>query len=159
MKKILILSLAVLGLVACATKDKQTPENADTSTVKTDTMNTAVNNPPAAPQPDPTNFTTIEWLDPTTKDLGKLKKDKTIEITYRFRNSGDKNLIIENVTAQCGCTIPEKPQQPFAPGEEGVIKATFNGSGQGVISKQVYVKANTRPSQMDTLTFRGEIKQ
>ena len=93
------------------------------------------------------------------QNLGKLVKDQSIEVSFRFKNSGSKILLIESVTAQCGCTIPEKPEKPFAPGEEGIIKAKFNGSGQGTISKQIYVKANTGPSKDHTLTFTGDIQE
>lgn len=108
---------------------------------------------------DSTNFTTLEWIDPIVKDLGKLVKDQSIEITYRFKNTGSKILVIENVTAPCGCTIPEKPEQPIAPGEEGMIKAKFNGSGKGTINKTISVRANTSPAVDHTLTFTGEIQE
>ena len=108
---------------------------------------------------DSSNFTTLEWIDPIVKDLGKLIKDQSIEITYRFKNTGSKILVIENVTAPCGCTIPEKPEQPIAPGEEGVIKAKFNGSGKGTINKTISVRANTSPAVDHTLTFTGEIQE
>ncbi len=108
---------------------------------------------------DTSRFTTLEWIDPTTKNLGALKKDQTIEITYRFKNTGDNMLIIEDVIPTCGCTIPEKPQQPFAPGEEGLIKAKFNGSGSGMITKNIRVVANTNPSKDHQLIFTGEIKE
>src|SRR5258705_4452456 len=119
MKKTLIVLVAVIGLVACKSSDKKTTGITLTPEEKEKARN------------DSANFTTIQWLDPVDKELGKLKKDSTIEITYRFKNTGDKNLIIENVTAQCGCTIPEKPEQAFGPGDECAIKAKFNGSGHG----------------------------
>ncbi len=78
-------------------------------------------------------------------------------MTFRFKNTGNKSLVIENVTAQCGCTIPEKPEKPFAPGEEGVIKAKYNGSGHGEVRKEVYVTANTSPDKAYTLTFHVEL--
>ena len=145
MKKIFFSLVILTGLIACKTNDKKAVSATLTQEEKTKAAN------------DTANFTTIEWLDSTSSNLGKLKKDNSVEITYRFKNSGTKNLIIESVTAQCGCTIPEKPEQPFAPGEEGVIKAKFNGSGHGIITKQVYVTANTSPSKNHTLTFSGEI--
>ena len=142
---------AALILASCGTNENKTSgSKADTSTVKTDPANTAA---------DPAATTTIEWIDSTVQDLGKLKKDQSIEITWRFRNSGDKNLVIENVTAGCGCTIPEKPEQPFTPGQEGVIKAKFNGSGSGMISKSVTVTANTTPQNVHQLVFTGELKE
>lgn len=150
MKQIFGFFLAGLLLAGCASNEK------NSTSTNTDSTNTQ----PSASHSDVQHAgtTTIEWIDPVVKELGKLKKDQEIEITYRFRNSGDKNLVIENVVAQCGCTIPEKPQQPFAPGEEGVIKAKFNGVGHGTISKDVTVTANTSPEKTHVLTFRGDIQ-
>jgi hypothetical protein len=161
MKKIFLSLFAAALLAGCATKEKNSTASGNTDTAVTKTVtdpNVQANNPQPAAPADDANATTIQWIDPVVKDLGALKKDKSVEITYRFKNTGDKPLVIENVTAQCGCTIPEKPQQPFAPGEEGVIKATFNGVGHGTISKQVFVTANTKPVKNHTLTFTGEIK-
>lgn len=145
MKRVLIVLTIVISIMACKNSDK-----------KTDTGPLTVEEKEKA-KTDTANFTTIEWIDSTSKNLGKLKKDQEIEITYRFRNSGTKNLIIENVTAACGCTIPEKPEKPFLPGEEGLIRAKFNGSGSGNISKTVNVFANTNPQKEHILTFSGEI--
>ncbi len=146
MKKILIMLAAVLLIVACKSNDKKAVAAPLTKEEK------------EKAKTDSANFTTIEWIDAPSKNLGTLKKDQEIEITYRFKNSGDKMLIIEDVTAGCGCTIPEKPQQPFAPGEEGLIKAKFNGSGNGSITKQITVIANTLPKKDHVLSFSGEIK-
>jgi uncharacterized protein YcfL len=154
MKKIFFTLITVATLVACKSGDKKT--TGDKLTADSTKQLTSEEKQKAGA--DSANFTTIQWIDSTTKQLGNLKKDQSIEITYRFKNAGDKTLVIEDVTAQCGCTIPEKPAQPIAPGEEGIIKAKFNGSGSGVITKQVYVKANTKPAKDHTLTFTGEIK-
>ena len=147
MKKTLFAFVILACLIACKSNDKKT----DAPPLTQEEKNKAVN--------DSANFTTIQWVDSTTLSLGKLKKDREVEVTFRFKNSGDKNLIIENVSAGCGCTIPEKPEQPFAPGQEGVIKAKFNGSGHGPISKTVTVIANTNPQKEHILTFTGEIEE
>lgn len=106
---------------------------------------------------DTANYTRMEWLDKVDQQLGKLEPGKEVYISWKFKNVGDKPLIIEGVSASCGCTIPEKPEKPLLPGEEGVIKATFNGSGTGVIAKQVHVTANTNPTKNHTLSFGGTI--
>ncbi|MEO7922414.1 MAG: DUF1573 domain-containing protein [Chitinophagaceae bacterium] len=151
MKKVLILLSVAAGVMACKGGDKK----AGTETTTTPPALSTEEKEKA--KTDTANFTTLVWLDSTYKDLGKLKKDQTVEITYRFKNTGTHNLVIDNVSAQCGCTIPEKPEKAFAPGEEGEIKAKFNGSGSGHIRKEIYVTANTSPSNSHTLAFGGEI--
>jgi hypothetical protein len=152
MKKIFLFCLIAAVVSACKSNGRNTPGTAgDDKTLTAEEKQQAIS--------DSANFTSIRWLDSTTKNLGKLVKDQTIEISFRFKNSGTKTLIIEDVSAPCGCTIPEKPEKPIAPGEEGIIKAKYNGSGHGTISKQIYLKANTTPTTDHTLTFTGEIQE
>ena len=145
MKQVLFILLAA-GLFAC--------QNADT---KTDNALTQEEKDIATK--DSANFTSIQWLDSTYIDLGKVKEGQVIEVSYRFKNSGDKNLVIANVSASCGCTVPEKPEKPFSPGEEGVIKAKFDSKGRakGETRKEVFVTANTIPENLTQLSFRVEI--
>jgi hypothetical protein len=103
---------------------------------------------------DSTNFTSIQWIDSTYQDLGTVKEGPEVEIAYKFKNTGDKNLIIENVTAGCGCTIVEKPKEPYAPGAIGTIKAKFTTQGHaGTNNKSIYVTANTHGSIHQELKF------
>jgi hypothetical protein len=148
MKKIFIILAAGISLLACQTNDKKTTTGAEIPKEERDKA-----------LKDSANFTSIEWLDSTYKDLGKVKEGQQVEVSFRFKNSGTKNLVIDDVTASCGCTVPEKPQQPFAPGQEGMIKAKFDSKGKpvGEARKEVYVTANTNPSTVQTLTFRVEI--
>jgi len=145
MKKLFIMLIAVVSLAACQTTDKKTAKKSLSEEEKTDALK------------DSANYTTIQWLDSTFKDLGKVKEGQMVEVTYRYKNTGNKSLIIANVSAQCGCTVPEKPEEPIAPGKEGVIKAKFDSkSRKGENRKDVYVTANTIP-QNQTLTFRVEV--
>jgi cytochrome c oxidase assembly protein Cox11 len=147
MKKIFFL-LTVTGLIACQAADEKTGKNL-TAAEK------------ANAERDSTNYTTIEWIDSTVKDLGKIKQGEVVEVSYRFKNSGDKNLIFTNVRASCGCTVPEKPEKPYAAGEEGVIKAKFDSHGKrpGETRNTVYVTANTKPEKFMQLSFRVQITE
>lgn len=148
MKKLFLLSTLALSLIACKQTDKNKSAT-DAEIQKKEALQAAIG--------DTTNLTEIQWIDSVDRKLGKLKANESINITWRFRNAGDKPLVIENATASCGCTVPEKPEQPIAPGQEGVIKATFNGSGQGTILKQVHVIGNLKPNREQTLSFTGDI--
>lgn len=149
MKKLLLLSTLAVGLIACKQTGKDQPAT-DAEINKKAALQAAL--------ADSTNLTEIQWIDSVDRKLGKLKSNESVNIRWRFRNAGDKPLVIENVSASCGCTVPEKPEQPIAPGQEGVIKATFNGSGQGTILKQVHVYGNLKPNREQTLSFTGEIE-
>ena len=109
---------------------------------------------------DTVNFTTIKWIDSTFKDLGKVKEGQIVEVTYRFKNIGTKPLIFSMVNASCGCTVPEKPERPFAPGEEGTIKAKFDSSGRpkGQARKSIHIETNTDPIASD-LIFNVEVTE
>ncbi len=147
MKKILFVLFAA-GIFACQTADEKTAD-ALTQEQKDKAAR------------DSANFTSIEWLDSTFRDLGKVKEGQVVEVSYRFRNSGEKNLVIANVSASCGCTVPEKPEKPYAPGEEGVIRAKFDSKGRpaGETRKDVYVTANTTPESAIRLSFKVEITE
>lgn len=111
---------------------------------------------------DSTRNTTMEWLDPVVQNLGSIQKGQVVEISWRFKNTGSKPLYVANVHAQCGCTTPDPPKEPIAPGAEGVIKAKFNSENfNGHVTKEVYVEANNsnRNNGADNkLTFTADIK-
>jgi hypothetical protein len=163
MKKILIVLAAAIIIASCKEADKKveatTSNTAPTTNEAVSTANAT--NTATAPQQntvDPATLTTIQWLDSTDKDFGKIKEGENLDVSFRFKNTGTKPLVISRVWAQCGCTVPETPQKPFAPGETGVIKASFNSTNKpGTNSKQVYMNANTNPA-MSTLTFHVEVK-
>ena len=165
MKKIFLVLAAGITMASCNEADKTTEaNNAASTTTQASNEATPTATAPSTPvatelnQVDTANLTTIQWLDGGDKDFGKIVEGKNLNVSFRFKNTGSKPLVISNVSASCGCTVPEIPKKPFAPGETGVIKASFNSTGKvGTQSKQVSVYANTNPS-MTTLVFRVEVK-
>jgi hypothetical protein len=109
---------------------------------------------------DSTKYTTIEWLDSANRDFGKIAEGKKLEVAYRFKNTGNLPLVIQRVQPSCGCTIAEQPNEPILPGNEGVIKASFNSEKHvGVNQKSLYVFANTKGTQRYELRFRVEVEK
>lgn len=109
---------------------------------------------------DTTNFTTLQWIDSMHQNLGMVKEGAQVEVSWRFKNTGNKPLIISQATASCGCTVAEKPEEPVAPGKEGRIRAKFNSEGRaGTQSKQVYVIANSKESTTHTLSFGVDVQK
>ncbi|MGH2552761.1 MAG: DUF1573 domain-containing protein, partial [Chitinophagaceae bacterium] len=147
MKKIWIFIVAALSFYACKNNDKKSTEPG----LSQEERDKAIK--------DTSNFTSIAWPDSTYHDFGKVKEGEVLEVSFRFINTGDKNLIISDVRPGCGCTDGQKPDEPIAPGKEGVIKAKFNSKGQhiGEAHKNITVTANTKPSQTTELTFKAEV--
>lgn len=77
-------------------------------------------------------------------NFGTIKESKgPVTHKFEFTNTGNKPLIITNVTASCGCTRPEYPTKPIKPGKKGTIKVTFSPIGRaGAFKKTVKVKTN-----------------
>ena len=81
-------------------------------------------------------------------DFGQLVDGEKVSYSFTFTNSGDAPLIISSAKGSCGCTVPDWPKDPIAPGESGSIDVTFNSSGRsGKQNKAVTLTANTNPSR------------
>lgn len=83
-------------------------------------------------------------------DLGTVReKGGPVSCEFVFTNAGDANLLILDAKASCGCTRPEYPQKPVAPGKSGKIKVTYNPLGRpGVIDRTVTVVTNGKPKKV-----------
>lgn len=93
-----------------------------------------------------------------THDFGNIKEaNGPVSCEFTFTNAGSGNLIIYDATAECGCTRPEYPKNPIAPGKSGKIKVTYNPAGRpGAFEKTVTVKANGKPSKI-RLKIKGNV--
>jgi len=137
MKNVLILlSFIGLGLMSCS----ESSNNKDVSTTVNDTTLVA-------------KIT----FDETVTDFGKLAPGDVVMHTFKFTNTGNKDLIIERVKPTCGCTAPTYTKDPVKPGEKGEIQIKYNSAGHsGKKTKSVSVISNAE-SVKDVLTFHAEI--
>ncbi|GAB2527592.1 DUF1573 domain-containing protein [Spirosoma aerophilum] len=91
-------------------------------------------------------------------DFGTLTEGDTVEHVFAFTNTGEFPLIINNITASCGCTTPEWPREPVAPGAKSSVRVRFNSRGKmGQQNKTITIFANTEPSMTD-LQFKALVK-
>lgn len=65
--------------------------------------------------------------------------------SFEFTNTGDANLVIIDAKADCGCTVPEFPTAPIAPGKKGKIKVTFDPRYRpGSFNKVITIRSNAK---------------
>ncbi|MCM1368946.1 MAG: DUF1573 domain-containing protein [Candidatus Amulumruptor caecigallinarius] len=84
-----------------------------------------------------------------TYNFGTIpEKGGKVSHEFEFVNTGDANLVIIDATADCGCTVPEYPAKPIAPGKKGKIKVTYNPLYRpGSFTKVVTVRTNAKPKK------------
>ena len=94
-----------------------------------------------------------------THDFGTIKAHGgTVTTSYEFTNDTTEPISVVTVTnGGCGCTKPEYPLQPVAPGKKGVITIHFNPVNfKGEFHRTVKVQfSNSRKRQM--LKFSGTV--
>jgi len=80
----------------------------------------------------------------TEHDFGTINEGDVVEHKFTFTNTGNKPLVIVSAKGSCGCTVPEWPKEPIAPGEGGEMLVKFNSNGKpNLQNKQVTITANT----------------
>jgi len=85
-----------------------------------------------------------------------LKLNSNGETEFSFTNTGKSPLLIFNVTTSCGCAVPEWPEKPVRPGNEGSIIINYDTSKPGRFRKSIKVFTNVESSPIK-LTIDGEV--
>lgn len=139
-KSLFILTFAII-FVSCADKASTEAGSLDTD---------VVNNPATSENADGVNgdvavpeFT----FEKEVHDFGIIVQGEKVAYSFKFKNTGNGDLIITDAKGSCGCTIPEYPKEPIAPGSEGVIDVVFNSDGkEGQQNKKITIISNTLPN-------------
>ena len=91
--------------------------------------------------------------------ISEFSEEEAGRQTFNFivTNTGNQPLVIQKVTASCGCTTPEWTRQPIVPGGQGKVTAIYDPANRpGVFDKTLTVYTNTKPAST-TLTIKGEV--
>ena len=102
------------------------------------------------------NITTLEF-DKILYDFGDVESEVENTASFIVTNTGNKPLIISDVSTTCGCTTAKEPEGPIAPGKSDEIQVTFKSkpSQKNEIKKTVTITANTaeRVHKVDIRAF------
>ncbi len=110
----------------------------------------------AAAQTPVKSDTTIVFNEPV-HDFGEIVQNSGPQTyTFEFTNTGAEAIIIQNVTASCGCTTPGWTKEPVAPGQKGEVKATYNPGAVMPFDKTLSVYSNAKPGFI-VLHIKGKV--
>lgn len=131
---------------------KKTTEAVDKVQQKADAIKKAQDESPSAQLPK-----TAMSFDNLEHDFGVIDEGDKVEHIFKFTNTGEEALVLEKCKGSCGCTVPECPKEPIAPGATGEIKVVFNSKGKkNKQTKKVTITANTEPLQT-VLTIKAQV--
>lgn len=92
-------------------------------------------------------------------DFGKLQAGADAVVNFKFKNTGNEPLIISNARGSCGCTVPEWPREPIAPGQSGSIKVSYDSKRIGPINKSVTITSNSASNPNKVIRIKGNVDQ
>ena len=94
----------------------------------------------------------------TEHNFGTIKEEMgAVTTQFEFTNKGDSPLIIQRVTASCGCTTPSYTREPILPGKDGVITVQYSTVRRpGAFNKTIRVYSNV-PDTVYVLTIKGNV--
>jgi hypothetical protein len=73
-------------------------------------------------------------------NFGKIKQGVPVTTYFEIKNINGEPIVIESVTAGCGCTTPEWSKPPVPAGKTTQVKVGFNAQAMGPFTKPVYIK-------------------
>jgi Protein of unknown function (DUF1573) len=146
MKKI-IFGLSVFCLVAFTSCKEDASK-------KIDETNVAV---AAERDANSTKFPVLQFEE-TEHDFGEIEAKKPVETVFKYKNVGEAPLVVTNIATTCGCTVPQDwSREPLAPGASGQFTVKYNGSGNGAVTKQLTITANTEKGT-ETVKIKAFVK-
>jgi hypothetical protein len=99
----------------------------------------------------------VMTFDKDMHDFGEIFQGEKVTYDFKFTNTGKSDLIITSARASCGCTVPEYPREPIAPGTSSYIKVQYNSEGRSnTFNKTVTLTANTIPNE-NRIRIKGNV--
>ena len=137
----------VLIFGACTNDSSSKPEKSIDEVKSAEKISSIIRNPVTANEPLDTVNVPKMHFEEDTYNFGTVEEDAIVKHTFSFTNTGNVPLVISNARSTCGCTVPDWPKEPIAPGEGGEINVEFNTKNKKRDqTKAVTVTANTYPS-------------
>lgn len=91
--------------------------------------------------------TTIE-LNIASLDLKDFSWNENQKGVFRLKNTGNKLLVIDEITTSCGCTKVNYHKQPIIPGSSTEITVIYKAEHPGHFNKTIAVYCNAKESPL-----------
>jgi hypothetical protein len=97
-------------------------------------------------------------FDTIVNDMGLINEGEQVLAWFEYENKGTAPLIIKDIKAGCGCTVPKWNAEPLEAGEKESIKIIFDSSGKrGMQDIRISVQSNAKNSK-EELRIKAQVK-
>ena len=100
--------------------------------------------------------TSVE-LPETETDFGNIPLNEKREYVFKLVNTGNKPLVVYDVTTSCDCTKAEYSKEPVRPGDALDLKVIYKAEDKGRFRKSLRVYCNAEESPLK-LTVVGTVE-
>jgi hypothetical protein len=98
-------------------------------------------------------------VEPAAFDFGKTVQNKTLSKEFSIKNYGNQDLVIENVSTTCGCTVAEGYARTIKPGGSTPMRVSLETrASRGKIERQILVRSNDAATTILTLTVAATVE-
>lgn len=141
--KNLVFALCLLSFAACNNSSENKSSSAEDKELMSTELVTNPNTADGANEDALSEMATMDFKD-TLHNFGNLMEGEVGSYDFEFVNNGKKPLVISSASGSCGCTVPEYPHEPVAPGKSGILKVKFDTQGKpGHQEKSVTIHTNS----------------
>lgn len=100
----------------------------------------------------------LTWA--STTFSGQTKPlQKSLQLAYAFKNTGDKPVAIRDVQTNCDCTAAATDKQIYQPGEAGVLSARFTVGDRGGVYQRAITVLTDDGTPPQRLTLQIEVPE
>lgn len=116
-----------------------------------------------ASHPKPTTSSTRSQAGPQIRfdslvhDFGTIPFGGDGRYFFRFTNTGNAPLIIDNFQTSCGCLVPYWEREPVLPGASGAVGLKYDTYRAGPINKSATLKSNATNTPVVVLRIKGTV--
>lgn len=148
-----IVFITLLNLTSCIEQRNNNVSNTDNK------LDVALINNPRSADGNVKHLSEMPTMDfkDTTFDFGKMYEGEVATHEFEFVNNGKMPLLISNAAGTCGCTVPQYPKTPIAPGEKANIVIKFNSLNKvGLQNKTINIYTNSNKG-LHALNITAEV--
>jgi hypothetical protein len=91
-------------------------------------------------------------------DYGTIKQYADGTSEFEISNVGNQPLVITRCQGSCGCTVPECPQVPIAPGKTEIITVKYDTKRLGSFQKSVTITTNDPNMPSKVVKIKGFVE-